>query len=276
MANEHESTADSMDAPAPPPLQSPTATDPRALAKRLAAEARARLEQQSSVPTDATPRPEAKPEMHTDKRALAQQLAAKARAKLHAAPAPTPAPEPEQTTTAPTQRRSLREVAPPTKVRMSAQEALRAALAREAQAEAEATPVASSEPTPKVSPEPPHEVAAPVAAVATEPENTSNDPAAVVLALVPNAYVKRSITVSNGKLFETLWRAHKTRALNESDYATVGTASVLLAADDTVREGALCAVHFEVDGTDYAAFVDASKRALLGILSPASPYLAGL
>jgi hypothetical protein len=155
---------------------------------------------------------------------------------------------------------------------MSAQEALRAALAREA----EATPAAAPEPTPKASPEPPQEALAPVVAAVTELENTSNDPAAVVLALVPNAYVKRSITVSNGKLFETLWRAHKTRALNESDYATVGTASVLLAADDTVREGALCAVHFEVDGTDYAAFVDASKRALLGILSPASPYLAGL
>ena len=88
--------------------------------------------------------------------------------------------------------------------------------------------------------------------------------------------MKRRITVSNGKLFETLWRAHKTRALKESDLATVGTASVLLRANDTIRDGSLCAVQFERNGTDYAAFVDASDGSLLGIVSPASPYLAGL
>ena len=113
---------------------------------------------------------------------------------------------------------------------------------------------------------------------ATHPEETTStcEPGQVVLDLIPGAHIHRTLTVSNPDVFTALWRAHRVRAAHEGNLAVVGVASALLHAVQQLPNGKLTAVHLELEGTSFAAWVDSLSGTLLGVVEPADLYLAGL
>ena len=133
---------------------------------------------------------------------------------------------------------------------MSAQEALKAAIEAEGNVD---TPA-------------PHSQEAP----------SSCEPGKIVLDLVPNAHIHRTLTVSNPDVFTALWHAHRVRAAHEGNLAVVGVASALLHAIEQLPNGKLTAVHLEFEGSSFAAWVDTVSGTLLGVVEPADLYLAGL
>ena len=278
----------------PPPA--PAAEDPRKLAMRLAQEAKAR--------TARTPAPASRQEASEDPRELAKRLAAEAKARANTAdPAPsyTPPTQPKKASEAPTIRRAAtsRSQAPPAGAQaMSAKEILEAALrGNTAPPEASPAPRATPAPTPQREqatappPEPvqaePTPVAAPpapspppapepAATPAPAPPTLGAPPAAVILDLLPGAAVEAPMPVERPDVFQAVWRAHRTRALHERDFAAVAMASVLIDAADRVPLGKLVGARVTLDGEPKAVFADLERRALLAVLSPAEVYLAGL
>ncbi len=277
--------------PAPAARQE-ASEDPRELAKRLAAEAKARL----------TPGPTATRD--EDPRELAMRLAAEAKARANTAdPAPsyTPPAQPNKASEAPTIRRAAtsRSQAPPAGAQaMSAKEILEAALrGNTAPPEASPAPRATPAPTPQreqatAPPPEPVQAAAPapaptpapapppapeqVATPAPAPPTLGAPPAAVILDLLPGAAVEAPMPVERPDVFQAVWRAHRTRALHERDFAAVAMASVLIDAADRVPLGKLVGARVTLDGEPKAVFADLERRALLAVLSPAEVYLAGL
>jgi hypothetical protein len=132
---------------------------------------------------------------------------------------------------------------------MSAQDALKAAIAAEGDAPPTSRPAEAS---------------------------SSCEPGKIVLDLVPNAHIHRTLTVSNPDVFTALWRAHRVRAAHEGNLAVVGVACALLHAVQQLPNGKLTAVHLELEGASFAAWVDTVSGTLLGVVEPADLYLAGL
>jgi len=244
-------------APTPP-------EDPRALAKRLAEEAKARSSKQKKA---------------EDPRALAKRLANEAKAKAAAKAASTPAPK--KTKKKAPKKKSLAERA---RKPLSAKEALAAAIAKESaeaskrQAKAKAAPAAA--PAEAVAPTATATATATAAApaVAPAPVAPANpvDVAPVVHAVLEGATVGDAITVSQLAVFRALWTAHHARASSEGDVTLAVTAGVLMDAADRVPAGYLAGVRIEHDGTSYAAWIDRARGVLLGLTSPPEIYLAGL
>ena len=292
-----------LDAPEPGALGSkPAAEDPRELARRLAAEAKARREAAKAA---------------EDPRELARRLAAEAKAKREAAAkgslasaAPPPGrvvadlqgeDEPKPAKKKRKKKSSLAAAAPPPAAAaapkpslaqranssrvLSAQEALAAALAAETAPPAEAAPAADAPPKKrkKRKKRPVSEAAvaeaapAPVAAPAEPaPDAGSHDPSSIVLAVFSGATIKQVIPVTNRQVFSALWQAHRVRAVHEGDYGLVSAASVLIDASDRLPDGGLAALRVRLDERDQAMWVDTCRGVLLGIASPPEIYLAGL
>jgi len=286
--------AEAKAASAPPPPAAP-AEDPRELARRLAAEAKAR-----SVPPPAEPA--------ESPRDLARRLAAEAKQRTPTAPpsshqategAASAAP-PSQT---PTVRKEVAPTPPPKRALAdraggsrprTAKEILEAALRAETPAP---SPPRAPTPAPEPTPAPPT-ATAPVAAppVAPPPAQPAAPspppsqptpapeaprahtapPAALILDLLPGAEVEEPMPVQRADVFKAVWRAHRTRAQHERDWATTAMASVLIDAADRVPPGSLVGARVTLHGTRCAVFADLERRALLAVLEPADVFLAGL
>ena len=237
--------------------------DPRALAERLAREAKARL---------------------------AAQKVAEARARVaQAAPSAQPQTAPSE---AP-KKSSLAERAGQIRKPMSAKEALAAAIAAENQAATDpaAQPRVAASPRPPVrtvTPDTPSRSVAtrPAApAPASQPVAATSAPAAadvaraasLVATLLPGVKLEGApVAVLQPEVFRALWQAHGVRAVHEKDWSLVSTASVLADAVDRVPLGGLFAARVTLDGQSRAIFLDLDRKALLGVVAPPEIYLAGL
>jgi hypothetical protein len=293
-------------APAPAAAPQPPAEDPRELAKRLAAEAKARtLRTPAPAPVRAT----------EDPRELAKRLAAEAKARQNTGqPQPSPVPPPEATpapapkASKPSETPTVRKPkapkakpkqAPPAGKALSAKEILEAAL-RGNTAPPERSPAPPPAPAPEAAPAParaPEVAAAPAPAPAPAPAASAPapapqpsvvapppappptlgaPPAAVILDLLPGAAVEAPLPVERPDVFQAVWRAHRTRALHERDFASVAMASVLIDAADRVPLGKLVGARVTLHGEAVAVFADVERKCLLAVLAPAEVYLAGL
>jgi hypothetical protein len=219
-----------------------SAEDPRELARRLAEEARRRL-QSNGAP--AAPPPAAPP---PPEKSLAERAGpARSKSALDAIAAAREAershtPGPSSATTPPTtHRRSTPGPTPPART-----------------ADPRTRPSAYPEARP--------------AAAAGE----GRTPESVLAAQLPGARAERPIPVSNADVFRALWLAHRARALHEGDGALLATASVLVDAIDRLPAGRLFAARVSLGGDTWAAWVDTDRGVLLGLVRPAEVYLAGL
>lgn len=235
--------------------------DPRALAERLAREAKARL--------------------------AAQKVAEARERAARTAPPAAPA--------VPSKKPSLAERAGQIRKPMSAKEALAAAIAAENQAATDpaAQPRVAGSPrptarsaTPATAPRsaPPRQPA-PEAAPSRQPvAATSGSSAAdvaraasVVATLLPGVKLQGApVPVLQTEVFRALWQAHRVRALHDKDWSLVSTASVLLDAVDRVNPGQLFAARVSLDDAAHALFLDLDRKALLGVVGQPDLYLAGL
>lgn len=250
--------------------------DPKALAARLAAEARARMAppaktglaaaapppgRLAAAPPPAAARPKPPPPAHddaSDERFLSEPPAPvrASKPKAPAPPPPPPAPLAERA-----QGRS-----------MSAADALKAALAAEAQQEAKlASAPAASTPAPA-----PRAAASSRPGPAPAPAPPVQSAGAIVSAALPSAVIGAVSTVDNPVVFKAVWQSHRAQGAHRAEWGLVATACVLIDAADRVPAGSLQAVRIGLGGGEQAAFVDASRGTLLGIVGPADLYLAGL
>jgi hypothetical protein len=255
-------------APAPKPAAGPAPgrvvaesadEDPRALARRLAEEAKSKLGAKSKSGAKA---------------AAPKKKKSRAR-KVPAAPTPP-----------------KKRLADRAKRTMSASDALAAAMAEEAEEEKKKAPRKKSSKAAKAAA--PKKAAAkkkPVAAApAAEPvmsvpdavtENelptlTAMDPAELLSAILPGIQVIRTVPVTQVAVFGALWQAHRARALHEADLNLAVSASVLIDAVGRVPSGHLVGCEVTLKGTSFAAFVDTARGAVLALVETPSIYLAGL
>ncbi len=236
----------------PPPGDAPN--DPRALARKLVEDAKAR--------------------------ALAKKLAEQAKARVAAA-APPKASAPAKP------KKSLSERA---KKPMSAKEALRRAIeaeelasaqAREAEEAAAAAPAPAPPPpvaTPAPAPAPPVAAPAPVPTQAAAPTApvVLKDPAVVIANRLPGVTVRSTVLVDQRPVFKALWTAHRARAQVEARLDLMVTADVLTDAANRLPEGALYAARATRGDEVMAVWVDVVNGVVLGIAEPAEVFLAGL
>ena len=249
------------------------AINPKALAQKLASEAKAdleakraknlaKLEQKARDDQDAVSTLDAPVEtVEAVEAAPAKsvpQRAAPNSPKKKATPRAAPA-------------RSLRDRAMMGK-KMSAADALAAAMASEAEREPKASQKVATPPQQTPAPSPPVAQAAAEAA----PPSLLRDPTALIAGLLPGANIETPIAVSNPAVFRALWQAHRARALHDKDYSRVATASVLLDAIDRIPAGQMAAAKVTMDDGTWAVWVDASRGTLLGVAAPADIFMAGL
>lgn len=276
-----------------------SAEDPRALARRLAEEAKQRM------PARPVAVHHEEPSMSgEDPRELARRLAEEAKRRLRDVPPPVDEPLDElfadepagDTWTSPpedeiesspsvqvvTRPLSERATGSPTRP-MSALEAL--AAAREAERN---RTVVRSAPPPRAVPSPsPSPVPRPASPETNgEPVRAPGGPApldqveAIVRQQLPAAEVRPAVAITSAEVFRALWRAHRARAQHEGDVALVATASVLLEAIDRVPAGWIAATRLIVGGRHtppetWAVWVDLERRTILAVARPADVYLAG-
>jgi colicin import membrane protein len=268
--------------------------DPAAMAKRLAAEAKARL----AKPT--APKKRSLADRAINPKALASKLAAEKKADLEAkrqqnleklsaktgsadadavttldVPVQPKTPDVPAAAAAPAAKKkkkkkaapkkSLRDRAQKTK-KLSAAEALAAALTFEKSAPPKKASKAKAAPAPTPD----------ATAVETASPVSSTDPAEVIQALLPDAGVGEPILVTNPAVFQALWKAHRARAVHDNDLNRVATASVLLEAIGRLPAQQMAAAKVSVSGEDWAVWVDLSRNVLLGAAQPADVFLAGL
>jgi hypothetical protein len=265
--------------------------DPRALARRLALEAKARSaaakapapaappEGSSALgrappPKKAAPPPvprpgvTAVPEDHDD----ADDHDDAMPASLHDLP-PLSDDEPlPPVKSQPLSARSLPPPAAPTGRAMTAAEALRAAMAAEEDAPPQRPPPPRSRNL--AAPEPERDE--PVKPSPQRQPAANRDPIAAVQAAIAGATVTSPVVIGRFEVFKALWRAHRARAHHEGNPVMAATASVLLDAADRVPPGSLIAVRISHAGREWAGWVDASRGVLLGVAEPADVYLAGI
>ena len=98
----------------------------------------------------------------------------------------------------------------------------------------------------------------------------------MILSLLPGAAVEEPIAVERPDVFKAVWRAHRTRAQHERDWATTAMASTVIDAADRVALGKLVGARVTLDGQRYAVFADLERKVLLAVLAPADVFLAGL
>ncbi len=253
---------------APPPVADPAAPlaptaaapvaaaeDPRAMAKRLAEEAKERMG--ITQPPTAAPAPKARP--------------------VAAAP---PAAQPPK----PLARRAARGGG------LSAADALKAARARERTppptprtakpaprtTASSRSPVDTAQPTASPVAAPAARSAPPAAAAPPSTPATLPDPSAAILSLVPGAAVEPPVHMRSPEVFRALWRTHRTRAQHEGNVPLAATASVLLEAVNRLPAGHLVAARITVGDQVWAVWADIGGQVLLGAAQPADIYLAGL
>ncbi|MEN0062634.1 MAG: hypothetical protein AAGA48_10825 [Myxococcota bacterium] len=219
------------------------AEDPRELARRLAEEAKAKLESQGEDPRD-----------------LARRLAEEAKQKLQTTPAP-----------------SLDDA--PTGPKLTAKQALereREARKQRKVAEAQAQTAATSLPprTPTIDEVPRTRVEATQSSETTSPGG-AGAVARILSTAIPGATVVFSAPVQ-AAVARAVWQSHRARAQAEHDAQLATTASVILDALRDVPAGQLVAVRATVAGKDWAFWVDVSTERLLATAFPAEVYLAGV
>ena len=254
------------------------AEDPRELARRLASEAKAKREARSNAEGLASTAPP--PGRVVAELPNSDAPASKKKKKCKAKPAglAAAAPPPQASTAA---QSSLADRAAASRP-MSAQEALAAALAAESSqsptAEAKQAQAKKKKKKKKRKTEEASEAVAATqpAASAPQPLVASHDPGGVVIGVFPTGEVRKATPVLNADVFKALWNAHRVRALHEEDLALVSAACVLLDAVDRLPPGGLCAVRARVGDRDHAIWVDTCRGSLLAITSPPEIYLAGL
>jgi len=218
--------------------------DPRELARRLAEQAKAKLNSGDEDP-----------------RELARRLAEEA--KRRAAKPETPG-------------SSLSDAPPPGKI--SAQEALRRE--REARKARQASGGASPRVDPSATlPSSIDEVVRPSATTQSGEVTSPGGAAAVVRVItsaLPGANVVFQGPVTQIEVARALWRSHLARAQQDRDPQLVTTAAVILDALARLPHGQLVAVRATVDGRDWAFWVDVTRESLVASAFPAEVYLAGL
>ena len=82
--------------------------------------------------------------------------------------------------------------------------------------------------------------------------------------------------VENSVTIETLWSAHKARALAVGDVNLAVVADLINQHNLSERSSALYGARIQFSENSYAAFIDIDSDVLLGLLQPADAYLAGL
>jgi len=258
------------------------AINPKALAKKLAAEKLADLEAKRQQNLDKLQTKNASDDADAistmDLPGPADEPVEAAPVALATASPPKKKKKKKSKATPQKAKKSLRERAQKTKS-LSAAEALAAAMATEASAPAKPKP-ASSKPaaaTPATT-KPASANGAPVVAevaAAAAPE-TLHDAAQLIAKLLPKAEVATPVFVENAAVFQALWKAHRARAIHDNDLNRVATASVLLDAIDRLPAGHLVAARLTIEGSDWAAWVDLGRGIILGAAQPADVFLAGL
>lgn len=214
------------------------ADEAEALARRQSEEAQAREVEEAHARALAAKQAEA-----VDQKALARRLVEEAKARVaaahanpdtlhHTAPpihahAPAPAPAPAR--------------------KLSALEAMRAAIEHEK--------VAASAPAPAPPPAGPREL---------------------IALKLPGCTVVQVHALTQHDTFRALWTAHRIRAAADGDARMFVTADVLLEAAARVPAGSLYGLHVRYAGHDHALFVDLSRGVLLGLTERPELYLAGL
>lgn len=228
---------------------SDSSEDPRELARRLAAQAKARA-QGGSRPPSAPKKP------LTPQEALRLAIEAEQKAKAAPKPPSKPAPKPAaQAAPTPAPKPVAQPSEPSTDV-----------------SPAPARHVPAAEPAPAPQPAAPAPKAAAPAAAAPD----TYEAAALLTSRVAGASVAELLAIAQPMVFTALWKAHRARATKEADLTVLATADVLIDANRRLPAGALKAARIELDGTAYAAFVDTSHGVILGILPQPDIWLAGL
>ncbi len=123
----------------------------------------------------------------------------------------------------------------------------------------------SARPAPPRSERPSHDLpapATPLAAATTE-----------LLTLLPDAVIRDERTITRLDVFRALWEAHRARALQEGDLATVASACRLLREAERGRP--LAALEIHAAKQRWAAFLS-SDGELLAIFPQPEIYLAGI
>lgn len=219
----------------------PPTEDPRALARRLAAEARAR----SQAKGGAGSRADAWVHKRPSQPMSAQEALAAALAAEETAPAePEPPPRPEEA--APRKPARVKKAANP-EAEAQAQQAL---------AKAEATKAKASRPT--------------------TPQRRTKSPAALLSRRLPAFTIEQILTVQRREAFRATWAAHRSRAELEQDLPLMATADRLVLAAKDVPDGALHAARMiDAERVHWAVFLDGTTGRLLAAVQPADTFLAG-
>ncbi|TVQ93836.1 MAG: hypothetical protein EA397_03535 [Deltaproteobacteria bacterium] len=232
----------------------PTKEDPAALAKRLAAEAKARAAKAKN--------PESTKE---DPATLARRLAAEAKTRAQrgasSSAASTPAPKTDAAKGKEPSRLSNVQI-PRVSKRKSAAELLEEARQREAtkpskEAKASAKKAKSaSQPPQRAEPLP--------------------DAPRAASAVLPSAeLVGEPLPIASGVAFRAVWEAHLARARVSNDLGLAVTAASLIAAYDRLGAEGIAVATLRLDDTEHALWIDLSTGAPLATATPAPLYLAG-
>ncbi len=121
---------------------------------------------------------------------------------------------------------------------------------------------AELEPTAQMKPPPP-------------PPTPARDPRPA-LAVLGSVKVQRTWSVDQRPIFAAMWTAHRAHAQASGKLALAAMASVLIDAADRIAEGQLIALEANINGEDYAVWVDADRGVVLGVASPPAVWLVGL
>jgi len=235
-----------------------------------------------------------------DPRELARRLAEEARAKAAAAPA--------KASSGKASSRVAKFAKGKASKALSAQEALKAAIAAEQSASedraaavrakakakqqanedakkvlarAEAAKAKASKPKAKAKAEPDtdSQAAAPAKAAPKRPSTKAavTSPGELLTKRLPAFRAERIVTIERREAFRGVWAAHRTRAGVEQDASMLATADMLLDAAKRLPPRAFHAARVTAeDGAAWAVFVDTASGSLLAAVTPADVYLVGL
>ena len=91
--------------------------------------------------------------------------------------------------------------------------------------------------------------------------------------LLPGCHVLRVLSLDDRPALAQAWQAHREAALDDGDVAVLCTAAALLEAADRVPPGRLLAAQVAWKGRGYAAWIDAQREAVRGVLHEPASWL---
>lgn len=292
------------DAPSPPVRPGDDANtapeiDKVALAKKLAADARAKAEAEAAAAEKvalakklaAEAKAKAEAAAQADKLALAKKLAAEAKAKAEAqaaqkkdqadkaalakalakaamAKAAQSKPAPKKKSLADRAPRSLADRASGGK-RMSALEAARAAAAEEAarkQAKSDAKQAAAKA----------QQAAVQAQQVAVAKKAAATSGGLVQKVLGSDVVSQPARLATQRDLLKALWKAHVQRHVEDQNWAVVGGCAAVVDALGRLGAGQLAAIPAKAGDSELLVWVDLSRGAIVAVIPDGRTYLAGL